>query len=419
MRSLDAGRFFVSVFRRNDGSSSSYKLSPTQEDAITDAQSGEEFDIAFVQDDSAIESLSADWTRLLDASSSPEKIYQCPAFFRYLKETNDPCALLVARRRVDGAVVGIVPVRPRRHALEFRMGPLGTSSWKLPVVQLLGSVPMLDEHKGLLDAVMRGLFAHFPEARGISMQAVPSELFDRFTQLDGMNVAVLDGWRECHTIELPESFDAYLQKLSSKKRYNVQRQVRQLAAEAGAIEVTRIEQPEQVAQLFDALRALMPAADLAAIPAQHKFERLAGLGLLFSCVVSCAGVPVGAVIGSNGIGRWLVHNILSDSKYQHLSAGTSTMHLALKEMMAAHALSGADFGYGTPNRDFRSSHQLRTRGHVLVYRRTGLAPVVLACNVLYGKLYDMLASSVKRLKKRVAAWRARRKQQPDAPRGLA
>ncbi|GAB3458938.1 hypothetical protein GCM10027321_15510 [Massilia terrae] len=374
-----------------------------------DSHTGNDFDISFVQNDSEIENLSADWNRLLDASRSPEKIYQSPAFFRYLKETSDPCALLVARCRGDGEVIGIVPVRPRCHSLEFRMGPLGSPGWKLPVVQVLGSVPLLQEQRGLLDAVVQALFAHFPEARGLSLQAVPSELFGQFGQLDGMGVSVLDGWRECHTLPLPENFDAYLQKLSSKKRYNIQRQVRQLAAEAGEIEVVRIERPEQVAPMFDALRALMPATEFAAFPAQFKFERLAACGLLFSCMIRCAGVPVGVVVGSNGIGRWMIHNIVSDGKYQHLSAGTSTMHLALKEMMAAHALAEADFGYGTPNRDFRSSHELRTRGHVLVWRRAGLTPAVLACNVLYGKLYDYLASSVKRLKKRVNAWRARRK----------
>lgn len=419
MRSLDAGRFFVSVFRRDDGSPALHNSFQKQENLETDAGSDKEFDISFIQDESEIESLSADWERLLDASASPEKIYQSPAFFLYLKDTADPCALLVARLRGDGRVIGIVPVRPRCHALEFRMGPLGSWSWKLPVVQLLGSVPMLEQHGGLFDAVMHGLFAHFPEARGVSLQAVPSELFGQFEQLQGIGVSVLDGWRECHTIELPESFDAYLQKLSSKKRYNLQRQVRQLASEAGEIEVLRIERPEQVELLFDAMRALMPAAEFAAFPAQHKFERLAAGGLLFSVVVRCAGVPVGVVVGSNGIGRWLVHNIISDAKYQHLSAGTSTMHLALKEMMAAHTLSGADFGYGTPNRDFRSSHQLRTRGHVLAWRRVGLTPAVLAANVLYGNLYEYLASGIKRLKKRLVAWRARRRQPPDAPRGLA
>ncbi len=411
MRSLDAGRFFVSVFRRDNGTAAINKNSPHPDGAPLGLHAGNDFDISFLESEHDIAALSADWDGLLADSPSPEKIYQSPAFFRYLKDTADPCSLLVARRRGDGAVLGIVPLRPRRHALEFRMGPLGAWRWKMPVVQLLGSVPLLRDAPGLFDAVLASIFVRYPQARGVSLQAVPSELFDRFARLHGMGVSVLDGWRECHTIELPESFDVYLQKLSSKKRYNLQRQVRQLAAEAGEIEVIRIERPEQVASLFDAMRALMPAADLAAFPAQHKFERLAAGGLLYSCVVRCAGVPVGVVVGSNGIGRWLVHNIVSDDKYQHLSAGTSTMHLALKEMMAAHALSGADFGYGTPNRDFRSSHQLQTRGHVLLWRRTGLTPVVMTCNVLYGNLYEKLAGAVKRLKKRMAAWRARRKQQ--------
>jgi hypothetical protein len=45
----------------------------------------------------------------------------------------------------------------------------------------------------------------------------------------------MHGWRDCHTVPLPADVDTYLQKLSAKKRYNLSRQVRLLAKEAGEV----------------------------------------------------------------------------------------------------------------------------------------------------------------------------------------
>jgi hypothetical protein len=414
MRSIYFNGFSQGLFRR-DGAAFVFRKSPGKGAAagkIGRAATDAEFDIELVRDETDMPGLMADWERLLSASPSPEKIYQCPAFFRYLRETADPlgepCALLVARRRGDRTVIGIVPARLRRHPLQFRLGRTRCWTRDLPVVQLLGSVPMLPDHDGLLDAVVRRLLDHFPSARAVSLQALPAHLFGQFTRLAGMGACVIDGWRVCHTIALPATFEAYLQKLSAKKRYNVTRQVRLLATEGGPLAVTRIERAGQVPLLFDALRMLMPPPGLAAFPQQHLFERLAANGLLLSCVVTCGGEPVGAVVATSGSGKWLIHNIVSAKKYQHLSAGTSTLHLALEDMMRARACEEVDFGYGTPNRDFRSTHVHRMRGHVLLYRRAGLTPALLACHGLYGRLYAGVAGAIKRLNRRLSVWRARR-----------
>lgn len=343
---------------------------------------------------------------MLAASSSPEKMYLSPEFFSYLAQTED-AHLFVVRRRIDGMIVGILPVRQRTLQLAFRAGPCGSLQSHLPAVQLLGSVPMLEEHPGLLDWACRRVLDHFPAARALSMQAVPQELSGRFGALDRLRARVLDGWRECHTVPIPASFDDYLHKFSAKKRYNLGRQVKLLVKEAGKLEVARIEQPGQVGLLMDAVRALAPGRDFAAFPARSRFEGLAAHGLLLSYVVSCGGEPVGAIVATNGGDKWHVHNIFSAAKYHHLSVGTSALHVVLEDVMNNFSFSEADFGYGTPNRDFRSTHVLRTRGHVLVYRRGGPTAILVACHCLYGSLYEAIASRAKRWRRRLAAWRTR------------
>jgi hypothetical protein len=319
-----------------------------------------------------------------------------------LSETANP-HLFVVRRRIDGMVVGILPVRLRELQLEFRAGPLGSLRQRLQTVQLLGSVPMLADEPGLFDWACRRILAHFPSVAALSMQAVPQELFGRFAGQHRLGTCVVDGWRECHTIPVPTSFDAYLQKFSAKKRYNLGRQVKLLVKEAGTLEVTRIERPGQVAALMAAVAALAPARELATFPEHSRFEGLAAHGLLLSYVVKCGGEHVGAVVATNGGAKWHVHNIFSASTFHHLSAGTSTLHLALEDVMNHFSFSEADFGYGTPNRDFRSTHILKRRGHVLLYRPGGSTAVVLACHGLYGRLYEGVASGVKRWRRRLAA----------------
>jgi hypothetical protein len=366
----------------------------------------EQFEIARVKTKEERAIIAGDWARMLAASPSPEKMYLSPEFFSYLEETADP-QLFAVRRRSDAMLVGILPVRQRDMQLEFRAGPFGSLRPRLHSVQVLGSVPMLEDQPGLLEWACRSMLDHFPAAQALSMQAVPQELCGRFGALDRLRTRVVDGWRECHTVPIPASFDDYLHKFSAKKRYNLGRQVKLLAKEAGKLEVTRIEQPGQVGLLMDAVGALAPARDFATFPERSRFEGLAAHGLLLSYVVTCGGEPVGAIVATNGGEKWHVHNIFSAAKYHHLSAGTSTLHVVLEDVMNSFSFSEADFGYGTPNRDFRSTHVLRTRGHVLVYRPGGPAAILVACHCLYGSMYEAVASRVKQWRRRLASWRAR------------
>jgi hypothetical protein len=362
--------------------------------------------------------LQSAWREMLANSRSSEKFYQSPEFFQFLTETagagSPDIELLVARRACDGAIAGVVPVRTGTVPVEFRLGTRALFTRKLRVVQLLGSTPMLGNDPRLMPALMDHLLDRFPRHTVVSMQSLPQEFHDEYRGRQGLESYVINGWRECHTIELPPTFDEYLQRFSSKKRYNLARQVRLLAKEVGPVSVVRVDCPERIGEMYAAMGQVVPPSSYAHYVSEPKFQRLAANGLVLSYVIRCGEAPVAVVVATVSCGIWQLHNIFCDKKYLHLSLGTSAVHLALEDVITNHKLERADFGYGTPNQDFRSTHVLKTRGHLLVYRAFSLPSILLAAHRLYDPLHSALVKRVKQAKKQLDQRRAARRQAAQA-----
>ncbi len=369
----------------------------------SDADQGFEFVAATADHDRP--DVQAAWARLLEVRQGAETLYQLPGFFRYLKETREPheahCDLYLIRRRHDGRIVGIVPGRETSQALCFRLGPFRVYEHDIRLYQVLGSVPLLDPaEEGLAEFVLKSLLERHPRARALLMQAVPEEL-GATMRADGLSGHVVQGWRECHTVPLPETVDAYLQKLSSKKRYNLSRQVRLLAKEAGEVSLVRIERPDQVAMLMEGMRALPSARKMATARIQAKYESQARHGLLHAYLLQCGGQTVALVLGSRSNDVWHVHKICCKDEYLALSVGTSIMHLALQDTIAHFDFVSADFGYGTPNQEFRSTHVLQRRGKLLMCRRNGLTSMLYRLHGVQDRLNEALIGHVKTLRNRL------------------
>jgi hypothetical protein len=362
--------------------------------------------------------LDSDWRRMLDDSRSTERLYQSPEFFRYLIETAGPgdgrVELIVIKKKSGSEIVGVVPVRVSTQSIDFRLGTRTLVSRRLSVIQILGSAPMLSDAPGLLRYLMNYLLQYVPGTQAIVMQALTEALYDDYCGSHGLGSYVLHGWRDCHTIPLPASFEEYLQKFSAKKRYNLSRQVRMLAKEAGPVSFERVYRAEQVTGLFEAITSVVPRREYEHLARPAKFERLAANGLLLSYVIRAGEEPVAVVVATQWCGIWHVHNIFSTRKYQHLSAGTSAMHLALEDLIANFSFTDVDFGYGTPSSDFRSTHMLKTRGHVLLYRPVGLTAALLAVHRVYDHAHEALVKHLKQARKKFDERRsARQKRAPE------
>lgn len=353
-------------------------------------------------------SIGAQWRAFLQRSQSPQRIYQSPDFVRYLSgnvEGPSRVEVFTTIRERDGAVVGIVPVRIQARALDFTIGPLRLFSRQVEVINVLGSVPLTAIEEGARQDLLGQLFAFFPTCVAVSMQAVPvaSELWQwlgRATQPEApFRQYHLDGVRECHTMPLPTSFAAYLQKFTAKKRYNLARQIRLLEQELGPVTLTRIERPEQVPALMQALEILEPG--WAEPGCAASFAALAANNLLMHYLLQCGGEPVGAVLGSCFDKVWHVHKFMCASRATALSGGTSAMHLALEDVIDRCGFTMVDFGYGTPNQSFKSTQVLEQRAHVMVYPKRGRGRHLLIAHALCNKISLFAVAKVKQLRVRL------------------
>jgi hypothetical protein len=346
------------------------------------------------------------WRGMLATAASPEKLYQSPEFFSHLVGTSTgperAYELFVARRRTDNVIVGFIPVRIITRNIDFRFGPATLFKRPLRALQLLGSIPLLDAaEEGLGEFVMRQLLARYTDCQAVYMQAVPQDMGATWAGMPGLSTYVLNGWRDCHTQPLPDSVDAYLQKFSAKKRYNLSRQVRLLEKEAGALQVLRIEHPEHVETALNAIGAVTPERIGDRAGQQSSMTSMARQGLLLSYVIRCGEEDVAVIQGARSNGVWHVYNIAAKQQYMHLSVGTSATHLALQDVLANFSFTDVDFHYGTPNAEFRSTHVMKTRGHVMLFRSRSLAGLVLKSHAVCDSLNETLIRHVKLGKKKI------------------
>jgi hypothetical protein len=323
------------------------------------------------------------WQALVADSASPQKIYQGPDYFHFLKDTCKPgerIELLTVMRLSDAAIVGVVPVRLQGHTLHFRLGSLELGKIQVNMINLLGSIPAVPACPAVIGYLGTQLLALFPSARAVFMQAVPAAS-GHWRDLNGIGArplatSLLCPWRDCHTVPLPPSFDCYLDKFSAKKRYNLNRQIRQLSEHAGELQMERIEHPAQVASLCAALAVLLGQDERDARPGAAMYLALAARRLLLCHVLRAGGQVIAAVIGTKSAGTLHIHNIFVGKSHAAFSVGTTAMHLTIKDVIGLGQVATIDFGYGTPNHEFRSSHVLERRAQVLLYDDTRSASLL-------------------------------------------
>ncbi|MES2016479.1 MAG: GNAT family N-acetyltransferase [Pseudomonadota bacterium] len=319
------------------------------------------------------------WQALVAGSASPQKIYQTPAFFAFLQGAckGDRLELLTMTRLSDGVLVGVVPVRVSRQALDFQLGPLCLHRAKVEMINLLGSIPAVPPGAAVAGYLADQLLALFPNARAVFMQALPADSVHyadlKAIRASGAMLAtsLMRPWQQCYTIPLPATFDLYLDQFSAKKRYNLNRQIRQLSAQVGKLELERIVHPGQVAGMMAALAKVASSAEMRTILSEKSLTRLAGQQLLQCYVMRAEEQVLAVIVGLRAFDTLHIDNIFAARKYLMLSVGTSAMHLAIKDAIAQGGLTRIDFGYGTPNNEFRSTHVLETRSQVLLFDCTG------------------------------------------------
>jgi CelD/BcsL family acetyltransferase involved in cellulose biosynthesis len=350
------------------------------------------------------------WQALVAASDSPQKIYQSPAFFKFAQDARQPgerLELLTVTRASDGALVGVVPMRISKQDLNFKFGPVLLHNAKLEMINLLGSIPAAPPGTAMADQLASAMLALFPDVKAVMMPSLPQDSahWNDLSEIPAaggcLSTAQMGPWRECHRLPLPERFEQYLDKFSAKKRYNLNRQIRQLTEQVGPLELERVERPEQVAGMMRSLEVLVPPAHLKLLSSETTFKALAAKHLLLCHVLRAGDQVLAAMLGTQASGTLHVHNIFVDKKYLALSVGTSAMHLAIKDLVEMGGLDAIDFGYGSPNNDFRSSHVRETRAQVLLYDNTKSISLLFFMHHHFTAVTEGIIGAVKAARKRL------------------
>lgn len=325
------------------------------------------------------------WQQLADASSSCEAIYLRPAFADFLNQCNSPHQrfhLLAAYAAGAPQRLGLIPV------LHTGLAPRGLARWyQREQLVLLGSSPLLPAQTDLLDALHQFLLAEFPRVQALVYRALPQEhpIWQHLQQCPAALTLTLHGWRDCHTMPLPASYAAYLNQLGGKRRYNLKRQQRQLAAAAGGeLEVKVIQSPAQLDLLEQGLRACCPPARRRHLWDAGEMLALAQHELLLCFRIDAGQQCCGVILGLQAGAVYHLFNILPAPQWQSLSAGTSILQLVLAYLCdhnGGHTgghnggnnsgqFKRIEFGYGQPGHSYQSSNSVMQRGHVLVLRDT-------------------------------------------------
>jgi hypothetical protein len=354
------------------------------------------------------------WQGLVADSDSPQKIYQTPAFFKFLQEMRYPgerLEVVTVSRKSNGALVGVVPVRISEQGLDFKFGPLNLHSAKVEMINLLGSIPAAPSGSDAADKLATQMLALFPRAKAVLMQALPqdSAYWDDLNEIRGgggvLSTTLMSPWRACHTLPLSACFGQYLDKFSAKKRYNLNRQIRQLTDQVGALELERIERPEQVAGMISSIKALASCDELKTVLSEKSFVALAKQNLLLCHVLRAGDQILAAVIATRSPDTLHVHRIFVEKKHLALSVGTSAMHLVIKDVTGLGCLKAMDFGYGTPNNEFRSSQVLETRAEVLLFDNTKSISLLFFIHRHFVALSEGLVGVAKSIRKQLQTMR--------------
>ncbi|QYF92337.1 GNAT family N-acetyltransferase [Massilia sp. PAMC28688] len=353
----------------------------------------------------------AQWLSLVEGGQSAQKLYQLPAFFDAIADSDGgqaPVELVTVTRA--GTLLAVVPVRFGVLELAFNIGPLVLWRKQLATMSMLGSLPAQGSHQVPLALVASEVLALYPQAAAVFLQALPRE-GGHWQQLlegraQGVQPAMVSDWRACHTMPVPPSVEAYMQQFTSKKRYNIRRQVRQLADACGPVSLSRIAQANQIDALFDALAHLLDRDAGAALQRRLTVDALARHSLLLCYVLRAGEAVMGVIVATRSSSVLHIHNIFTNEGYRHLSVGATVMQLAMEDLIGMNCFKLIDFGYGTPKHAFSSSQLLEMRAQVAVVRRSQAIRHLFAAHQACQAVAEQLVGLAKKMR---SAWRRARR----------
>jgi hypothetical protein len=358
-----------------------------------------QYEISVWKDDPRSSFLRRPWESIVSAQESSAAAYQSPRYFDYLQDGNQEGELgvLTVKDRRTEAIVGVVPLKTWDYRLQFIFRARAFVEIKRRSIGILGSEPMIPENPDAFDQLFLAFARHFPESQVIYMDAVPStsylwhHLQTSRTIRSLYHTLILDGFREWHSVPLPNSVDEYQKKLTRKKRYNLMRQERLLQSHCGHnLQLIAVNKEDDLEYLFEAIRQLPTEKKYKFIFRKEEYVRLARHGLLHCYVLSSGEEIIGLLLGTKAGRTFKIDRFVHDPALERFSPGTTLWQLVLKDLINGREFASVDFGYGLPAYRHSSTNVIEQRGRILLFRRS----ITNRCLVLTYSLYSSLVQFV-------------------------
>jgi hypothetical protein len=300
-------------------------------------------------------------------------------------QTQEQIAVAVTRDRT-GQVNGIAPFRIAAGALDFHVSEHTLARIPVRKALMLGGLPLFPESGLVLDNLFAWMWSFLPRVDGISLSGVEvgSFLWRYLHTSKALRkryiLHVIEGIRPYHILPLPPTFEEYLAHYSSKKRYNLKRQIKILRERgAGRLELRRIDSPDDAQSLLDAEARMVPdprrfsglgGKQADSLWTRRKIVDMAERGFLRSYVLTCGDEPISMIKGLQYGKTYSALQTLYRKDYAHLSPGAAVLYLAIEDLLKHRPAQLIDFGFGEPNEKHHISNDTLEVACVLLLRKT-------------------------------------------------
>ncbi len=362
-----------------------------------------------------------EWQALLETSDNLYAQYQTPEWFDHLVACEIAgVATPLAIRNAGSELVGIVPYGIRTHLLTFVARDTVLASFPLRAVTVMGGAPLARADADVHDRIYQELASQNPDADCLYLHSVRVGSFAwqhaQSSEFVGRNfiLHLPRGTTPFHSLNVPETFEQYLQQFRAKKRYNLSRQVRLLRDQTGELSCERIDTSSRVPELLEAASTVLPRAwqsslmmpDLyEALASAERLRDLADRKLLRSYVLRCGGTPRALVLGYQHNGIFHYAEIAYDRSLAQLSPGASLLYLLIQDLIEHDRPRCVNLGIGDAEykRIFGNVHT--EDATIILFRKTWK-------NRVRHAAHQAFMSTIRTLKARREAAKALRTDQP-------
>jgi CelD/BcsL family acetyltransferase involved in cellulose biosynthesis len=336
--------------------------------------------------DSAATSLRQSWREMLAATEDPFMIYQSPEWFDLMRD--DPAAPdsphLATRRNANRELVGLVPLYPTEEPCQFPL-TYGYAYKTRPkkMLHIASGRLLLPSGDRWFDGLFASLARRASEGRILKVSNVPVESpLHRYLETSPLLkrqycLFAVPGLTRVHTIPLTPSYDEFLAKYSSKKRYNLRRQIRQLEQAArGGLELRRYDSEGSLPDFFHYWDQLLagtgaPPPTPAALARREAYQRRLARNGLFCCYVLMDGTrPVAAIRGRRYDPVFMLDITRHDREYEAYSPGSCLLHMVIEQLIGGRSTNLINLGYGDPNAEYRATNLVLDHASYWLFPRT-------------------------------------------------